>query len=171
MTGTRNDLFIDETAFHLGVFQAISKNIQIFNANSNGGVVLNSEMLEGDFATSSYFKSLAQGMRRRDPNNLGEMAAADIQKLEDLTERSVKIHTKWSFNQLKNAFNGTLQNRFGGDLGAFSQAMGAAAGEAKINDQLEDAIASGVAALSSQPANLFTQPGNGPIDITTLNNG
>ena len=77
-------LVIDTELVRLGIVEVLEQNIDGFNANSNGTILLTSQALEGDYAEESFIKGLTASelVTRRD--YLSDAPVKPVKLVEDV---------------------------------------------------------------------------------------
>jgi len=170
-TGTVADIFVDLPAFHRGVFEGASVNLNIFNGLSNGAILLEHSALAGNYSADVMFKSMMDAMTRRDNTSTSAVASGDVKKISEITQLGVKRNTKTVVENTIDFFRKSIQTQFQGDPAQWSQKMGEIFAEAKAYYQMNDALAAGVAALRGQSTNLYTVPTNGTLQKESINAG
>ena len=86
-----SDFKIYEAEFNAGFYEALAQNANIFNASSGGAISLITQIHEGNYLKSAYFKQITDLVTRQD---ITSIAVVDSKKLEQVEEASVKLHNK-----------------------------------------------------------------------------
>ena len=89
--GTHDDFKIYHDEFYAGMFEAIDRNVNAFNAASNGCIRLVQAESRGDFQKESFIKDISTLITRRDITAV--TAATDLAMTQD-EEVRVKINRK-----------------------------------------------------------------------------
>lgn len=72
--GTKADFKIYDEQYFGGQFERQAQNLSVFNAASNGALVLTSKLIKGDFEKESFIKEATGLIARRDPTSLAAVA-------------------------------------------------------------------------------------------------
>ncbi len=141
----------------------LDQEIDKFNAASGGAIVLSSEGMTGDFLRESFFASLASARRRVDREAAnGDQAATD---LTELTGSKVKVAGGFGPIRYEPSQMTWLQRPTQQGV----QAAASAFAELLVQDQLNTAIASLVAAIENQAALVNDVSGSGGISYSAIN--
>src|SRR5690606_7261120 len=73
--GKSSDFKIHHEYFDLGFTETIAQNVDVFNGNSNGALVLRSEMRKGHYAYNAYFEEISGLDARRDTTSVADVSA------------------------------------------------------------------------------------------------
>lgn len=150
---------------HGGLVETIVQETGVFNANSQGAIVLVTNRRRGDYAQESFWGLISNLVTRRDPNSSAGATALAVPKNEFI---SIKVNRKIgpldqtldSFRKLGNAEQ----------LEVLSFLLGQQIAQAMLVDQVNTALSSVSAALAAQSANLVdvSKGGGSPITGSTL---
>ena len=136
---------IIESEFNEAYIETLQMEVELWNANSHGTLIMSTKSILGNFETRSIFRELSTAalIKYRDP-----LSTADItpETLEMISQRSVKIN-RYSFM----AKSIDSWKKLGYDPEAtFSQLIGAATAKGQAADFLETMISSLVGAIGSE---------------------
>lgn len=142
--GTRTDFKIYDDQYYGGMFEAVSQNVNVFNANSGGAVVLSARDVLGDFSRESFVRDLDL-VARRDP--VSTAVVADTPMVQD---EIVAVKLSRRLGPVAQTLDSWRKiNR---DPEAMSFTLGQMAGERKVRDYLNTALLGLVTATGSVPA-------------------
>ena len=149
---------------HLVMTETIAKQVDLFNAQSNGTIQLVAKPFKGDFDVASSFKAIANLVRHRDVNN-GQNSIASA-RLTQHQNAAVKVaagtpEILWEAAQ----YNWTMQNP---QLAAIK--IGEQLGRASFADMLNTAIKCGVSAIKGNTA-VVEGDGSAALDFASLTKG
>jgi hypothetical protein len=83
-----SDLAVFNEQLFTTVTELLDQQVELFNAASNGGIILASKPFGGDFSEQSFFALVTGIVRRRDPYGNGDIAT---KSLRTLIETMVKV--------------------------------------------------------------------------------
>lgn len=129
-----------------GTIELVAQQVEKFNAASRGSIVLSADGFTGDFARESFFQTLAAAQRR--VNRYAAQTAATPTDLTEIERSMVKVAGGFGPVRYEPSQMSWLQRPTQEGITAASEAF------AKIlmQDQLNSAIASAVAAIGNQPS-------------------
>ena len=142
---------------------SLDQMIDKFNASSAGAIVLSSEGMTGDFMRESFFSSLAAARRRVDrytPN-----ATQSSTDLAELQMSKVKVAGGFGPVRYEPSQMAWLERPTQQGVAAASTAFA----ELLIQDQLNSAIAAGVAAVENQPTLVNDVSATAPVSYGAIN--
>ncbi|MDR2892992.1 MAG: major capsid protein [Deltaproteobacteria bacterium] len=143
-TGTKNDFKIYDEQYYGGMFEAVTQNVAVFNANSAGTIILTARDVLGDFSKESFIKDLDM-VSRRDPTSTATVADAAISQGELV---AVKLNRRLGpVAQTLDAWKKINQ-----DPMVMSYVLGQMAGQRKVRDYVNTAIMGLCAAISGVAA-------------------
>lgn len=127
-----------------GTIELVAQQVDKFNAASNGAIMLSTEGFTGDFARESFFQTLAAAQRRVD--RYAAQASAAATDLTEAQHSMVKVAGGFGPVRYEPSQMTWLQRPTQEGIAAASEAF------AKIlmQDQLNSAVASAVAAIENQ---------------------
>lgn len=143
-TTVNSDLIIYNDEAQTAYLERIQDNLEVFNASSNGAIVLDNEVIQGDFRKRSFYK-LGGGLDHRDVNSEAKVTAKKIGAGE-----AVGVKAPWKYGPYQ-----TTEEAFkrrGRPVDEFSQIIGADVADATIEGFIQYATASLKAAIGSNPA-------------------
>ena len=76
-TTVNSDLIIYNDEAQTAYLERVQDNLDVFNASSNGAIVLDNELIEGDFRKRSFYK-IGGSLEHRDVNSTGKVTAKKI---------------------------------------------------------------------------------------------
>lgn len=91
MTATNSDMTVYDRLAQTSYYETIQDNLAVFNAASNGCIILDSVNIEGDFDKSAFF-TLPDNMADRDVNNTDDIAANGLG-----TDEMIGVKYPWAF--------------------------------------------------------------------------
>lgn len=140
-----NNVKVFQTWAYKSFSEVIAQQIELFNAATNGGLILNSQPFVGDFSDTAYWKIMNNMVRRRDPRADGAVAAIDLAMIVDTM---VKVGSGTPpINIPPSMFTWILKSPEEGGA-----VIGQQLAQATMADMVNTAIATLVAALSGVPA-------------------
>lgn len=161
-----SDLAVFNETLWTAVTEILDQQVELFNAASNGGLVLASRPISGDYADTAFFGFVSGLVRRRDPYGSGAIAQASLRQLIE-TMVKVAAGTK-ELNMNPGQFNWIKENP---EIAAATWAKQLA--PQILADQLGIAIGALYAALSQVAAVIYDATALSPDTMTfrTLNRG
>lgn len=152
-------------AVQTAAIETLDQMVSKFNEASAGAILLTSEGFEGDFRMRNIWGSLASARRRVDRYGTNSDAAAT--QLAQLQEVGVKVAGGFGPVQFEPAQLSWVEKNPAEAVAVISQSLA----EGMLQDQLNTAIASLVAAIEAQTTNTTYDTGTGPITYADLNQG
>lgn len=143
-TTVNSDLIIYNDEAQTAYLERIQDNLDVFNASSNGAIVLDNELIQGDFRKRAFYK-LGGGLEHRDVNSDGKVTAKKIGAGE-----AVGVKAPWKYGPYQ-----TTEEAFkrrGRAVEEFSQIIGADVADATIEGFIEYATGALKAAIGSNAA-------------------
>ena len=116
-TTVNSDLIIYNDEAQTAYLERVQDNLDVFNASSNGAMVLDNELIEGDFRKRALYK-LNGSLEHRDVNSDGKVTAKKISAGE-----AVGVKAPWKYGPYQ-----TTEEAFkrrGRPVEEFSQIVGA----------------------------------------------
>lgn len=142
-----SDFKVYEPEFNAGVYEALYQNSMIFNQASRGGIGLVTQIQQGHYLKSAFFKQIASLVTRQDITAITEV---DSKKLEQSEYVGVKLHRKIGPVQVTpNAFK---LAGLGLDTREGSMALGRLVGDAVSQRMASDAILAAIGAVNTTAA-------------------
>jgi len=144
---TPNDFVIYNEWVQSGYLEKLSENVNGFNANSNGGIVLTTAALLGNYKETAFFKELAQAdlIHDRDKNSTATVTAAKMEATEEVVPYLPSRYGP--YETTRSAFL---------DIGKtpeeFSSLLGQALADAVMKDMLDTSFAATIGAVTSNNA-------------------
>lgn len=146
--GLAGTMVIYPAQFHSGMYEVLARNLNAFNAASNNALILESEILPGDYAAESFYKTPTSAVTRRDTTSTSAASIVDIATDE---EKAPKLNRKFGpFQKSVDAWR-----KIGKDAQEMSFVLGQMAAEEILRDQLDAAVAAAEAAIQSQAAMIY----------------
>jgi len=142
-TTVNSDLIIYNDEAQTAYLERVQDNLDIFNASSNGAMVLDNELIEGDFRKRALYK-LNGSLEHRDVNSEGKVTAKKISAGE-----AVGVKAPWKYGPYQ-----TTEEAFkrrGRPVEEFSQIVGADVADATLEGFIQYATAGLRAAIGSNP--------------------
>ncbi|QWA09528.1 Ig-like domain-containing protein [Sodalis ligni] len=133
MTTTVNsDLIIYDDLAQTAYLERRQDNLDVFNASSNGAIVLDNTLIEGDFRKRAFYQ-LGGTIEHRDVNSTGKVAGKKIGAGE-----SVGVKAPWKYGPYQ-----TTEEAFkrrGRDVSEFSEVVGVDVADATLEGFVKYAI-------------------------------
>lgn len=144
--------------------ELLGQKTDLFNANSGGAIVLSSAGFRGDFSRESFFNQIASAMRRVD-----RYAAIASQAATPLTQAElVGVKVAGGFGPV--LFEPAQMSWLQEDPASAIRAISEGFSDALLADQLNTAIAAGVAAVSGVAALVTDVSASAGLSQSLLNN-
>lgn len=144
--------------------ELLGQKTDLFNANSGGAIVLSSAGFRGDFSRESFFNQIASAMRRVD-----RYATNNAQAATALTQGElVGVKVAGGFGPV--IFEPSQMTYLEEDPAAAIRAISEGFSDALLADQLNTAIAAGVAAVSGNTALVTDVSATAGLSQALLNN-
>ncbi|MCG3198572.1 MAG: hypothetical protein GHCLOJNM_03075 [bacterium] len=138
--GKASDFVIYDEQFQSGQVEVLAQNLNLFNAASNGAIVLRSEKLPGNYSKSAFFPMTSGLVTRRDTTSVSGVTDIALTQAEIAT---VKLNRKMGpVAQTLDAWK-----KMGATPELMSFVFGKQVGVAKIQDHIDIVLAALVAAL------------------------
>src|SRR5450830_75474 len=140
-TTVNSDLIIYNDEAQTAYLERVQDNLDVFNASSNGAMVLDNELIEGDFRKRALYK-LNGSLEHRDVNSDGKVTAKKISAGE-----AVGVKAPWKYGPYQ-----TTEEAFkrrGRPVEEFSQIVGADVADATLEGFIQYATAGLRAAIGS----------------------
>lgn len=147
-TTVNSDLIIYNDEAQTAYLERIQDNLDVFNASSNGAIVLDNELIQGDFRKRAFYK-LGGGLEHRDVNSEAKVNARKIGAGE-----AVGVKAPWKYGPYQ-----TTEEAFkrrGRPVEEFSQIIGADVADATIEGFIEYATGALKAAIGSNAGMVVT---------------
>ncbi len=161
--GKGSDFQIYEPEFYGGQVEVYAQNLGLFGSGSNGAVVMESRLVQGDFEKESFNENLVDVITRRD---LDSVAPVDDTAMTQGEEVGVKINKKAGpIAHTKNAWR-----KIGSTPQEMSFVLGQMLAVAKLRVQVNTAVLAIVAALEGQ-SDLIYDGSAGTLTHGVLNSG
>ncbi len=147
-TTVNSDLIIYNDEAQTAYLERIQDNLDVFNASSNGAIVLDNELIQGDFRKRAFYK-LGGGLEHRDVNSEAKVNAKKIGAGE-----AVGVKAPWKYGPYQ-----TTEEAFkrrGRPVEEFSQIIGADVVDATIEGFIEYATGALKAAIGSNAGMVVT---------------
>ena len=142
MAFNRENFVIYDEEWHTGATEVIQQAAIELNQAAGGSMAMTTQRMRGEFLKESFFKEIQGLVRDRDPNDLTDSTADDLEMGEEV---AAKIHKSIHVEKALNAFNA-----LGDDAREFSFIVGTQQGQVMVVDYLNTALASVVAAIRSE---------------------
>lgn len=140
-TTVNSDLIIYNDEAQTAYLERIQDNLDVFNSSSNGAIVLDNELIQGDFRKRAFYK-LGGGLEHRDVNSEGKVTAKKIGAGE-----AVGVKAPWKYGPYQTTEE--AYKRRGRPVEEFSQIIGADVADATIEGFIEYATGALKAAIGS----------------------
>ena len=146
-----------------GTIELVAQEVEKFNAASAGAITLSTNGFTGDFARESFFQTLAAAQRRVD--RYAAQAAASTTDLTEAQHSMVKVAGGFGPIRYEPSQMTWLQRPTQEGIAAASEAFA----KILLQDQLNSAIASAVAAIANQATATNDVSGGSPISYDAIN--
>ena len=140
-TTVNSDLIIYNDEAQTAYLERIQDNLDVFNSSSNGAIVLDNELIQGDLRKRAFYK-LGGGLEHRDVNSEGKVTAKKIGAGE-----AVGVKAPWKYGPYQTTEE--AYKRRGRPVEEFSQIIGADVADATIEGFIEYATGALKAAIGS----------------------
>lgn len=90
-TTLASDMKVYEAQFQSGLTETLKQNTDAFNAASNGGIILRSAEVKGNYEQAAYFKTISNLITRQDITSDSALTPTKIAQDENV---AVKLHRK-----------------------------------------------------------------------------
>ena len=140
-TTVNSDLIIYNDEAQTAYLERVQDNLDVFNASSNGAIVLDNELIEGDFRKRAFYK-IGGSLEHRDVNSTGKVTAKKIGAGE-----AVGVKAPWKYGPYQ-----TTEEAFkrrGRPVDEFSQIIGADVADATLEGFIQYSTAALRAAIGS----------------------
>jgi len=140
-TTVNSDLIIYNDEAQTAYLERVQDNLDVFNASSNGAIVLDNELIEGDFRKRAFYK-LNGSLEHRDVNSDAKVAGKKISAGE-----AVGVKAPWKYGPYQ-----TTEEAFkrrGRPVDEFSQIIGQDVADATLEGFIQYATASLRASIGS----------------------
>lgn len=142
-TTTNNDLIIYDDLAQTAFLERRQDNLEVFNTASNGAILIDNELLEGDFRKRAFYK-VGGSIESRDVNSTASVSGKKIGAGEAV---GVKVPWKYGpYETTEEAFK-----RRGRDVSEFSEVVGVDVADATTEGYIQYAIRSAIAAIEANP--------------------
>lgn len=159
-----SDLAVYSEYAYSGMTETLRQQIQLFNANSNGAIMLRQEANQGDFSDVAFFGKVDGLIRRRNPYNEGTVAEKTMRHIVDTM---VKIGTGTPPVRIDKAWFDWIQ-RNPEEAGA---ALGQQIAVDSMADMLNTSLGATYAALSQESEIVYDATANAGADDKFLTVG
>ena len=154
--GTKADFAIYDEEFQSGFIEVLMQQADAWNEASNGTMILNTDMLKGDYDRNAFFKSIANLVSRRATTGTAATAAATSLKPTQGEIIGVKLNRKIGpVDSTRDAFK-----KIASDESEFSMVVGQQAAKAMLVDQLNTGLSGLVAAIEGNSMNVAATGAN-----------
>lgn len=140
-TTTNTDMIIYDELAQTAFLERRQDNLDVFNAASNGAIILENELIEGDFRKRAFYQ-VGGSIEFRDVNSTDKVEGKKIGAGEAV---GVKVPWKYGpYETTEEAFK-----RRGRDVSEFSEVVGTDAADASLEGYISYAVEALVAAISA----------------------
>lgn len=143
-TTTNSAMIIHDTLAQTSYFEALQDVLDVFNAGSNGALIIRSEVMPGDFNKDAFY-TIPDGMGHRDVNNTGDATAKAIG-----ADELIGVKTPWLYGPYETTEEAFKRRARSPE--EFSELMGAHMAQSMIDYAIQAAFASVDAAIESNAA-------------------
>lgn len=90
-TTLASDMKVYEAQFQAGLTETLQQNVDVFNASSNGGIILRSAAQKGNYGYNAYYGAISNLVTRQDITSSSALTPTKIAQIENV---AVKLHRK-----------------------------------------------------------------------------
>ncbi|WLS93598.1 Ig domain-containing protein [Gilliamella apis] len=147
-TTINNDLIIYNDLAQTAFLERRQDNLEVFNTASNGAILIDNELIEGDFRKRAFYK-VGGTIESRDVNSTNKKQGKKIGAGE-----TVSVKVPWAYGPYE-----TTEEAFkrrGRDVSEFSEVVGIDVADATTEGYVKYAIHSLIAAIESNPSMITT---------------
>jgi len=90
-TTLASDMRIYEAQFQTGLTETLQQNTEVFNAASNGGIILRSAAQKGNYEYNAYYSAISSLVTRQDITSDAALTPTKLAQIENI---AVKLHAK-----------------------------------------------------------------------------
>lgn len=151
-TSTKSDFKIYDEQFQSGMWERLTQILSVFNAASNGTIVMLSEAQKGEYEKRAFFKGISGLVARRDPTATTSVTA---KKLEQGEVVAVKVDRRigpvqYTLDSIRKAGMSDEEVSF---------ILGEMTAEYKMQDMLNTAVLAAEAALGGESGIIYDATG------------
>lgn len=143
--GTKDDFKIYDEQYFSGQYERVLQTIDIFNQASNGAIVLQANLVKGEYEKRSFMKKIAGLIRRRDPASVA--AVADLKPTQG---EFIGVKVNRGIGPVSNTIDSW--KKIAEDPQMLSFFLGKMVAEAKLEEMANTAVRVIEAALQGQAA-------------------
>jgi uncharacterized protein YjdB len=143
MTTVNSDLIIYNQLAQTAYLERIQDVLDVFNAASNGAILLQNELIEGDLSKSAFYK-IGGTLEHRDVNSTSPVSPAPIS-----ADEMVGVKVPWKYGPY--ASTEEAFKRRARSVNEFSMIVGQDLADASIDYFIESAFAALLAAIGDNP--------------------
>jgi hypothetical protein len=158
-----SDMQVFSDFLYTMVTETVAQQTALFNAASNGAIILRSANNVGNYKDEVFYKAFSTPARRRDPNATGAVAAQDL-------SQGTMTYVKVAGANGPFAFDPTQFTWIQKNPEEASVAIGEQVAKAIMQDQLNAAVSAANAAITAN-TNLVYDGTAATLDIGDLNSG
>ena len=140
-TTVNSDLIIYDDLAQTAFLERRQDNLEVFNAASNGAIILDNELIEGDFRKRTFYK-VGGSIESRNVNSTDPVTGKKIGAGE-----SVSVKAPWKYGPYE-----TTEEAFkrrGRDVSEFSEVIGVDVADATLEGYIKYALQGLVAAIGA----------------------
>lgn len=146
---TQNTFVIYDEEFNSAMVERLNVNIQLWNANTFGGLVLTTRSLMGHFSKVSMYKAISEAVvTELDPTVEGVTTWSTFEQLENV---SAKVKRDVNLQKTVDSFRVLAEDP---DL-SFSQVVGALTADLIAKDAIETGIGALTGAISNEASHIL----------------
>ena len=164
MATLASDMKVYEAQFQTGLTETIQQNTDVFNASSNGGIILRSQAQKGNYEYNAYYSAISSLVSRQDITSDSALNPTKIAQIENI---GVKLHRKSATDLTYKA-----AKMAGVSMDEMMFAHGQQVGKAYTTEMVNDALLAARVALANVAGvtNDITGAGTKTISHTALLN-
>ena len=164
-SGVHSNFVLYDSYAQTGYNELLVQMTDLFNAASQGAIVMSTNLTEGNYSREAYFEAVAGLASRRDLTAEPKTAITQLALTED-EQVLVKLFRKIGpITNTRGMFRTIAR-----DPGEFAVLIGQQAAKATMIDQLNAGLRSCVAALSGVATNLHNVTAASPTDTISTDN-
>ena len=148
-TGVQTDFVIYDEEFNSSLHERLNVNINLWNSQTHGGLVLTTKDAMGHFSKVSMYKKLSEAVVQEfDPRTKGTTAWTSLEQFENA---SVKVWRDYAVSGTLDEFKVMLKE----PNATFSQLVGALTADLITKDAVETLVGALVGAIQNEPTHVI----------------
>jgi len=140
-----------------GIEQSLNRNLDVWNSSTNGGLILTTESLKGQYEKKALIKAMTQAtIKNRDPKSVAQIVFDTLDEIEFI---GVKVNRYSAIQKTADTFAKLAQD----PNTSFSTAVGYLTGDLIANDMIETAVSALMGATQVEATHVL---GDGTAEMT-----